>query len=62
MRLSVSSRNLIHQCKQHARENDLCTLLAETNMDWYEAISLYQAHGFREYERDEESVHLRLSL
>lgn len=53
---------MIERLLQHARENDLRTLLAETNLDWYEAISLYQAHGFREYERDEESVHLRLSL
>lgn len=38
------------------------TLLVETNLDWYDAIRLYQRCGFEEYDRDEESVHMRQSL
>jgi N-acetylglutamate synthase-like GNAT family acetyltransferase len=55
-------RAIVERLLQHASELGLRTLLVETNLDWHEAISLYRAHGFREYDRDEESVHLRSSL
>jgi len=47
----------------HLRETAVArqyhTLLVETNHDWDDAIRLYQQCGFEEYDRDEESVHLR---
>jgi N-acetylglutamate synthase-like GNAT family acetyltransferase len=52
-------RAMVGRLLWHAQEIGLHTLLVETNLDWHEAISLYLAHGFREYDRDEESVHLR---
>jgi ribosomal protein S18 acetylase RimI-like enzyme len=55
-------RAMVGHLLQHSRESGLHTLLVETNTDWYGAIRLYLAHGFQEYERDEQSVHLRLSL
>jgi ribosomal protein S18 acetylase RimI-like enzyme len=38
------------------------TLLVETNIDWYDAIRLYQRCGFKEYKRDDEEIHLSLTL
>ncbi len=50
----------------HLRETAVArqyhTLLVETNHDWDDAIRLYQRCGFAEYDRDEESVHLRQTL
>jgi hypothetical protein len=34
----------------------------ETNHDWHNAIALYQHCGSTETNRDEESVHMSLSL
>jgi ribosomal protein S18 acetylase RimI-like enzyme len=45
-----------------ARQNGYRRLLVETNHDWTDAIALYQRCGFREYDRDEESIHMRLDL
>ena len=55
-------RAMISRLLRQARESGIRTLLVETNLDWHEAIGLYRAHGFREYDRDDESVHLRLKL
>lgn len=37
-------------------------LLVETNLDWHDAIGLYAAHGFLEYDRDEVSTYMGLDL
>ncbi|UCG24195.1 MAG: GNAT family N-acetyltransferase [Chloroflexota bacterium] len=43
-----------------ARQNGYRRLLVETNHDWTAAIALYQRCGFREFDRDTESIHMRL--
>jgi ribosomal protein S18 acetylase RimI-like enzyme len=45
-----------------AAEKKLGQILVETNHDWYDAIRLYERCGFKEYDRDEESVHLSINL
>lgn len=53
---------MVERLLRQARESGMRTLHVETNLDWHEAIRLYKVHGFREYDRDEQSVHLRLKL
>lgn len=45
-----------------ARRKGYRRLLVETNHGWTDAIALYQRCGFREYDRDEESLHMQLDL
>jgi GNAT superfamily N-acetyltransferase len=45
-----------------ARRRRLNRLIVETNHDWYDALRLYQRCGFVEYDRDEESMWMRLRL
>ena len=45
-----------------ARRKGYRRLLVETNHDWTDAIALYEHCGFREYDRDEESLHMQLDL
>lgn len=45
---------------EKAQEQGYRHLLVETNFDWNDAIGLYLSCGFQEYDRDEESIHLRL--
>ncbi|MEJ2748799.1 MAG: GNAT family N-acetyltransferase [Anaerolineae bacterium] len=67
VRMSVSAnyqrrgigRKLVQHLIQRAIEQGYQCLLVETNHDWYDAIGLYQSCGFREYDRDEESVHFQ---
>jgi ribosomal protein S18 acetylase RimI-like enzyme len=44
------------------RNNGLDQIVIETNHDWNSAIELYQKCGFQPYDRDEESLHLRIDL
>lgn len=53
---------LVNHLLHLAHQRGFHDLLVETNLDWYDAIRLYQKAGFREYARDEESVHMRLGL
>jgi ribosomal protein S18 acetylase RimI-like enzyme len=70
VRMSVNPdhqrRGIGHQLVQHliqkANEQGFQHLLVETNHDWVDAIGLYQSCGFCEYDRDAESVYLRLVL
>ncbi len=70
VRMSVSpnhqrrgiGRRLVHHLIQQAQERGYQYLLVETNHDWYDAIGLYQSCGFREYAKDTESVHMKLTL
>ncbi|MFZ0543802.1 MAG: GNAT family N-acetyltransferase [Candidatus Promineifilaceae bacterium] len=55
-------RMLIEYLLQLASEKQFIKVLVETNLDWYDAIRLYERCGFQEYGRDEESVHLSLTL
>lgn len=45
-----------------ARQKGYGRLIVETNHDWTNALALYQRCGFREYDRDEESIHMQLDL
>lgn len=56
------ARAIVMHLVQAARERGYIRLLVETNHDWFDAIRLYQRCGFTPYDRDEESVHLALSL
>jgi len=47
---------------QLAKRRGLIQVLVETNHDWYDAIGLYHSQGFREYDRDDESVHMSLRI
>ncbi|HEX6383288.1 MAG TPA: GNAT family N-acetyltransferase [Anaerolineae bacterium] len=70
VRVSVSAeyrrlgigRRLVNYLVEAARRRGYRQLLVETNHDWHDAIRLYQACGFTEYGRDEESVYLRRKL
>ena len=53
---------MVDHLLQRARQLGMRTVLVETNLDWHEAIRLYLAQGFQEYDRDDVSVHLRLGL
>lgn len=70
VRMSVSAhqqrrgigRMLVQHLVQKAHEQNYQRLLVETNHDWFNAIGLYQSCGFREYDRDEESIHFQQKL
>ena len=55
-------RQLVRHLIQKANEQGYKRLLVETNHDWFDAIGLYQSCGFREYDRDAESVYLELAV
>ncbi len=45
-----------------AHQSGFVRLLVETNLDWYDAIGLYQSYGFTEYDRDEVSTYMSMDL
>jgi predicted GNAT family acetyltransferase len=55
-------RLLVEHLVKTAVEQAMNKILVETNLDWYDAIRLYERCGFVAYGRDEESVHLSLVL
>jgi len=55
-------RALVKYLLRIAHQRGFHQTLVETNHDWYDAIALYQSHGFTEYHRDEESVHMRIQI
>ena len=55
-------RGLVRHLHHHAQQRGYTQLLVETNNDWFDAIGLYESCGFREYDRDAESVYLQLML
>lgn len=70
VRVSVSAQyrrrgiatQIVNHLIQKAREAQLYRIMVETNLDWEEAISLYQNLGFSEYSRDVEVIHFMLLL
>jgi N-acetylglutamate synthase-like GNAT family acetyltransferase len=60
-RLGIAQTLVNHLC-QLAAEIGYQKVLVETNIDWYDAIRLYQRCGFKEHDRDDEEVHLSLTL
>ena len=55
-------RKLVEHLIDAAREKGLRRLIVETNHDWDDPIRLYQRCGFLEYDRDPESVWMKLEL
>ena len=55
-------RALVAHLIQLAGRSDIHRLLVETNLDWYDAIGLYQSNGFAEYDRDEVSTYMCMDL
>jgi N-acetylglutamate synthase-like GNAT family acetyltransferase len=55
-------RAIVARLLQVARENGLGRVQVETNKDWWDAIGLYNSHGFHEYARDEVSVYMALEI
>lgn len=69
VRISVSAaqqrqgigRQLVAHLVQQAWTRGDQRIVVETNLDWWDAIGLYQNFGFTEYDRDDESVHMYLN-
>lgn len=55
-------RLLVEHLLRAAEKRQFEQVLVETNLDWYDAIRLYQRCGFNEYARDDESVYLAFYL
>jgi ribosomal protein S18 acetylase RimI-like enzyme len=53
---------LVAYLLSRARERGYTRVLVETNNDWDDAIALYRRCGFVEYDRDDVSVYLALTL
>jgi len=56
------ARLMVRHLLQRARQQGYRRVLVETNHDWYAALSLYLSEGFKEFDRDEESIHLECRL
>lgn len=69
VRISVSAnhqrqgigRQLVAHLVQQAWARGDQRIVVETNLDWWDAIGLYQNFGFTEYDRDDESVYMHLN-
>ena len=55
-------RALVQHLLQKATEIGYSQVLVETNLDWHDAIRLYERNGFEEYDRDEEEVHFSITI
>ncbi len=55
-------RKLVQHLIDTAEQKAYKHIVVETNIDWYDAIRLYERCGFIEYDRDDEEVHFFLSL
>jgi len=53
---------IVDRLIDQGRRLNLKRILAETNLDWHEALAFYQNLGFSEYMRDIESIHMSLLL
>ena len=70
VRMSVSrhhrgqgiGRALVSHLIAEARARDYRRVVIETNDDWWDAIGLYRACGFVEFDRRDGDVHMRLDL
>jgi GNAT superfamily N-acetyltransferase len=62
MRRNGIARQMVARLLDVARDRGFREVLVETNHDWDPAVSLYLHCGFAEYDRDQESVYLRLTL
>lgn len=55
-------RAIVAWLVERARQRGDVAVEVETNHDWLDAVGLYRACGFAPFDRDEESVYLRLDL
>lgn len=55
-------QKIVEHLIEAAKERRLHRLIVETNHDWDDPIRLYQRCGFLEYDRDPESVWMKLEL
>lgn len=55
-------RAIVQWLIEQARRRGDIAVEVETNHDWLDAVGLYRACGFVPFDRDEESVYLRLKL
>jgi ribosomal protein S18 acetylase RimI-like enzyme len=55
-------RALVNQLLEEARARGYRRVVVETNDDWHDAIGLYRACGFTEYDRRDGGVHMALEL
>jgi GNAT superfamily N-acetyltransferase len=62
MRKRGLGRAIVAYLVDIARQRRMRRVQVETNLDWYDAIRLYEHHGFHEYDRDDVSVYLALEL
>ena len=60
-RQGVASR-ILRALEQRARTRHLKTVILETNLDWDDAIALYNCHGYKELARNEEGIRYAKSL
>jgi ribosomal protein S18 acetylase RimI-like enzyme len=55
-------RALVHHLLAEARSRGYQRVVIETNDDWWDAIALYRACGFTEFDRRDGDVHMALDL
>jgi len=53
---------LLAKCIEATRARGLKELVAFTESQWPDAVGFYTARGFRQYDRDDIDIHLRLPL
>ena len=53
---------LLAKCIEATRLRGLAELVAFTEPHWPDAVGFYTARGFKQYDRDDIDIHLRLSL
>jgi ribosomal protein S18 acetylase RimI-like enzyme len=55
-------RALVTHLVAEARARGYCRVVIETNDDWWDAIGLYRASGFVEFDRHSGGIHMALEL
>ncbi len=53
---------VLNRLEAQAKARRFGSLVLETNIDWYDAISFYLSHGFKEVTKDEVEIHFHKSL
>jgi GNAT superfamily N-acetyltransferase len=56
------AKALLERCIAVAKARGLPEIVAFTEPHWSDAVGFYKASGFKQFGRDDEDIHLRLSL
>jgi ribosomal protein S18 acetylase RimI-like enzyme len=56
------ARRMLEEIEMHAHSRGFEKIVLETTNNWYDAISFYESHGYVEYDRNEDEVHLMKEL